>query len=137
MPFELGTIYDSSNLELPIWKYRLHLEKREFHVYQIIIEKPSTLLFWKFEVLGYDVGFGVYKVASLRKFDLEEYDKSQECKPIHKMSKYGQSTPNNKMPSKGQVFVKSGVYHIVFDNSHSMVRGKDIFFQLCHLEANV
>lgn len=49
------------------------------------------------------------------------------------MSKYGSST--HKMPIKGQTFLKTGLYHVLFDNSHSMVRGKEIFVELCQLEA--
>jgi hypothetical protein len=50
------------------------------------------------------------------------------------MAKYGQGTALNKMPIKGQTFLKSGLYYIIFDNIHSIVRGKDINFQICQLE---
>lgn len=49
------------------------------------------------------------------------------------MNKYGNGTPISKMPIKGHAFLKSGLYHLVFDNSHSMVRGKDLALQVCQL----
>lgn len=54
-----------------------------------------------------------------------------------KLTKYGNGTSNSKMPVKGHVFLKSGVYHIIFDNSHSMVRGKDLSIEVCQLEPAV
>lgn len=91
------------------------------------------MLYWKFQILAYDVGFSIYKVGSLKKYNPEEYDKSQDCKCILKMAKYGNGTNNSKMPVKGQTFLKSGLYHVIFDNSHSMVRGKELTVELCQL----
>lgn len=76
-------------------------------------------------------------MGSLKKYNPEEYDKNQDCKPIVKMAKYGNGTPNSKMPVKGQTFLKSGLYYVIFDNSHSMVRGKEILVEICQLEASL
>lgn len=53
------------------------------------------------------------------------------------MGKYGNGTANSKMPVKGQTFLKSGLYYVIFDNSHSMVRGKEISVEICQLEASL
>jgi hypothetical protein len=49
------------------------------------------------------------------------------------MGKYGSGTVNNKMPVKGHIFLKTGFYHLVFDNTHSMVRGKDLVIKITEL----
>ena len=93
-----------------------------------MVEKPNTLLCWKFWVQGYDINFGVFKVNKCRKYATEEYEKQKECKQLHKMGKCTPST--EKQATKGHIFLKNGLYHMVFDNSFSMVRGKDLFFQI-------
>lgn len=42
-----------------------------------------------------------------------------------------QSNINN--PSKGHVFVKNGTYRLVFDNSFSLMRSKDLYHTFLHL----
>jgi len=77
----------------------------------------------------------LYKVNQLKNYDIEELNKGQQCKAIIKMIKYGAS--NTKVPVKGHTFLKNGLYSLVFDNSHSMVRGKDLLIQVCQLEATI
>jgi hypothetical protein len=52
---------------------------------------------------------------------------------VLKITKYGSGTANHKMPVKGHAFLKTGLHHIVFDNTHSMVRGKDLAIKITEL----
>ena len=35
---------------------------------------------------------------------------------------------------KGHLFLKNGLYRLVFDNSYSLLRGKDLVYMITHLE---
>jgi hypothetical protein len=134
LPFELGSLYNTLSLELPVWEYRLHLDKREVYAYPVVVEKSNSLVVWSFCLQDFDVGFGLFKVNLLKSYDLEDYNECHECKAVVKMAKYGLAN-NSKGPVKGHAFLKTGLYHLVFDNSHSMVRGKDLGITVVELEA--
>lgn len=48
--------------------------------YNVLIEKPNSLLIWEFYLQGYDIGFGIYKVEGFKKHTVDEYSKEAECK---------------------------------------------------------
>ena len=61
---------------------------------------------------------------------LEEYEQGQGCREVHKMEKV-QNTAGN--PQKGHIFLKNGVYRLIFDNSFSVMRSKDLYYSFLHL----
>jgi hypothetical protein len=89
----------------------------------ICIHKANTLLTWCFRLENYDIRFGVFKVDRMA-YRVEEYENSVKCKTVHKMEKYKCEKSHNIW--KGHSFVKSGWYHAVFDNTYSLVRGKEV-----------
>lgn len=66
----------------------------------------------------------------MRKHTMDEYSKEIECKEILKMEKY---TVSQSQPQKGFIFLKNGLYRLVFDNSYSSFRGKDLSYMILHL----
>ncbi len=46
------------------------------------------------------------------------------------MDKY---TVTQSQPQKGFIFLKNGLYRLVFDNSYSSFRGKDLSYMILHL----
>ena len=90
------------------------------------------MLTWKFWLKNYDIKFGVYKMEKYQHLSsIEEYESQKECKQVVKADKYSQTSSKN--PIKGHLFLKPGYYNIVFDNSYSMMRGKDLYYQIQQL----
>jgi hypothetical protein len=39
-------------------------------------------------------------------------------------------------PLQGHLYLKTGIYRFVFDNSHSFMRGKHIYYAFLHLDSS-
>jgi hypothetical protein len=62
-------------LKLPFWKYFKRVERGEIWFYNVLVEKPNSLLIWEFYLQNFDIGFGIYKVESFKKHTIEDYTK--------------------------------------------------------------
>ena len=91
------------------------------------------MLSWKFWLKNYDIRFGVFKMSKFWQPEhVQDYEQQKHCKQVVKMEKYSQVSKDR--PVKGHIFLKPGLYHLVFDNTYSMMRGKDLFYQIVQLE---
>jgi hypothetical protein len=70
-------------------------------------------------------------VDVLKEMRPEEYEEGSGCREVCKMERV-QSTTSN--PHKGHVFLKNGLYRLLFDNSFSLMRSKDLYYSFLHLE---
>lgn len=93
----------------------------------LVIEKKNTMLSYEFESKDYDVQFEIVKVEK----DGEETVK----KPILPELTY---SPNKKCTGS-KILNESGEYLLIWDNTHSWLRGKEINYHvnLSHVEATV
>lgn len=72
-------------------------------------------------------------MEQLREFTLEDYEKGVDCKEAVKLEKVT-TTPTT--PCRGHLYLKNGAYRLIFDNSYSMMRGKELLYCFLHLESN-
>ena len=93
----------------------------------LVIEKKKTMLSYEFESKDYDVQFEIVKV--------EKEGEETVRKPILPMLTY---SPNKKCTGS-KILNEPGDYLLIWDNTHSWLRGREIHYQidLSHVEATV
>lgn len=55
-----------------------------FH-YNILVQKPNTIIYWNFKTIDYDIQFGFYKIDSLDEFLIHDYLQEYHVKSIIKL----------------------------------------------------
>ena len=93
----------------------------------LVIEKKKTMLYYEFESKDYDVQFEIVKV--------EKEGEETVRKPILPVLTY---SPNKKCTGS-KILNEPGDYLLIWDNTHSWLRGREIHYQidLSHVEATV
>lgn len=84
----------------------------------LLIEKKKTLLSYEFQSKDYDVLFQIVKV--------EKDGEESVTVPITPMLSYG---PNTKHTGS-KILNESGNYLLIWDNTHSWLRGKEINYKI-------
>lgn len=120
----------STEIALPFFKLHRTIESGDFWHYNVICEKPSSLLVWEFEVISHDIRFGLYRIDSMAALEMEDYENERNCKAVVKLTKHTSS----KTAVRGWLLLKSGLYRFVFDNSYSYLRSKELLYSLHLLE---
>jgi len=69
-------------------------------------------------------------VEEFKEMRIEEYDGHVGCREVLKMEKV-RNMENN--PHVGHLYLKNGLYRMVFDNSFSMMRSKELHYCYQHL----
>lgn len=93
----------------------------------LVIEKKKTMLSYEFDSKDYDVQFEIVKV--------EKEGEETVRKPILPVLTY---SPNKKCTGS-KILNEPGDYLLIWDNTHSWLRGREIHYQidLSHVEATV
>ncbi|XP_054715004.1 SEC14-like protein 4 [Uloborus diversus] len=98
---------------------RIVLPRASYHEETIIVEEPESFLEWEFETKARDVGFGLF----LQEMD-SEGEKMTELVPIQRID-------TDEYAETGMYKCeKAGKYIILFDNTYSWLRSKEIYFKL-------
>lgn len=90
----------------------------------------ESILCYKFRTVDYDIKFGIYKINSLQFNTLDDILKENDEKKFKSIIRL-QKVPSQNLEIKGSIVIKEpGLYKIVFDNSYSYFRSKELFYHV-------
>ncbi|CAD8120656.1 unnamed protein product [Paramecium sonneborni] len=108
------------------------VQAASIYCYSFMVDKPNSLIFWSFRTLDYDVSFGLFKLLTIE--DLGIIDYLNERNGVKSLIKL-QRIESHKQPIIGVTVISNpGLYRIVFDNSYSYLRSKQLFYSIHLLE---
>ncbi|KAM3135494.1 hypothetical protein pb186bvf_012350 [Paramecium bursaria] len=121
------------NLTLPVFfPCFTVIQAASIYVYSINVKKPFSLVYWSFRTLDYDIQFGLFKLLTVDDYGIQDY--VGEKHGIVTMMKT-QRVDSHKSPvTIVTIMSTAGFYRIVFDNSYSYLRAKQLFFSIQLLE---
>ena len=61
------------------------VEAGSFFTYNVIISKPNTIIYWNFKTIEYDIAFGIYRIDSLEKLTIADYEEEKHVKAVIKL----------------------------------------------------
>ncbi|CAD8103970.1 unnamed protein product [Paramecium sonneborni] len=108
------------------------IQAASIYSYSFMVDKPNSLIFWSFRTLDYDVSFGLFKLQTIEDLGIIDYlNEKNGVKSLIKL----QRIESHKQPIIGVTVISNpGLYRIIFDNSYSYLRSKQLFYSIHLLE---
>ncbi|KAL4471309.1 hypothetical protein ABPG73_018222 [Tetrahymena malaccensis] len=132
-PQDIDVQYNFKNLNFQV-NYPVYrkIDAGSFYYYNILVTKQDTIIYWSFKTLNYDIKFGLFKMETLsNELQIDSYEEEKQIKAIVKLQK----ADSHKEPVMAYSLVSQpGYYRIVFDNTYSYWREKELLYTIQVLE---